>query len=96
MGLAEGEYGLLVTAQANNMSSALPSSGGARPLVLVTTVEIGGGLTDRIELRLGDNPEVCCFKPAMMSSSDQWRAGPRATLHALQIVQQCTAACMAL
>jgi hypothetical protein len=40
------------------MSSADSTSGGVRPLVLVTTVEIGGGLTGRIELRLGDSPEV--------------------------------------
>lgn len=29
-----------------------------RQLLLVTTVDVGGGLTDQIELRVGDNPEV--------------------------------------
>lgn len=28
-------------------------------LLLVTTVDLGDGLTDKIELRAGDCPEVC-------------------------------------
>lgn len=32
-----------------------------RQLVLVTTVDIGGGLTDQIELYMGDIPEVKCL-----------------------------------
>jgi hypothetical protein len=28
-----------------------------RPVVLITTVDIGGGKTDRIEMRLGDSAE---------------------------------------
>ncbi len=35
-----------------------------RQLVLVTTVDIGGGLTDQIELYLGDRPEVRACSPA--------------------------------
>ena len=32
-----------------------------RQLVLVTTVDIGGGLMDQIELYMGDIPEVNCL-----------------------------------
>lgn len=41
-----------------------------RQLILVTTVDIGGGMTDLIELYLGDEPEVShsltsCVSPGL-------------------------------
>ena len=45
-------------ASSASMPGASDSTRAARPLVLVTTVEIGEGQTDKIELRLGDSPKV--------------------------------------
>ena len=57
---------------ASSAGASMPAAGDsarlAHPLVLVTTVEIGEGQTDKIELRLGDSPKARFWHPSQAGS----------------------------